>query len=126
MARACARRRRAAETIFMALVICRVLFTLRMRRLKSSTLAIVYPLRLGFFRKSRLEVFRVLLQRIVQPLLDVVIELLLLGEIVEQCALPGGQITVEAILKCANLRNLELIEIALRSSKENNGLLLPC
>jgi hypothetical protein len=43
IARACALRRRAAETIFMALVICRVLFTLRMRRLRSSTLAIAYP-----------------------------------------------------------------------------------
>jgi hypothetical protein len=30
----------AAETIFMALVICRVFFTLRMRRFKSSTFAI--------------------------------------------------------------------------------------
>src|ERR1700761_1252217 len=40
MARSWARRRRAAETIFMALVICRVFFTLRMRRRKSSTFAI--------------------------------------------------------------------------------------
>ena len=39
-ARSCARRSFAAETIFMALVICRVFFTLRMRRRRSSTFAI--------------------------------------------------------------------------------------
>src|SRR5437762_8730199 len=39
-ARSCARRSRAAETIFMALVICRVLRTLRMRRRISKTFAI--------------------------------------------------------------------------------------
>jgi hypothetical protein len=39
-ARSCARRSFAAETIFMALVICRVLITLRMRRLMSRMLAI--------------------------------------------------------------------------------------
>jgi hypothetical protein len=32
----------AAETIFMALVICRMFFTLRMRRRRSSTFAIVF------------------------------------------------------------------------------------
>src|SRR6202158_4822744 len=41
--RSCARRSLAAETIFMALVICRVFFTLRMRRLRSSTFAIFLP-----------------------------------------------------------------------------------
>src|ERR1700733_7416766 len=40
MARSWARRSFAAETIFMALVICRVFFTLRMRRRRSSTFAI--------------------------------------------------------------------------------------
>ena len=40
MARSCARRSLAAETIFMALVICRVFLTERMRRLRSSTFAI--------------------------------------------------------------------------------------
>src|SRR5438477_7403212 len=39
-ARSCARRSLAAETIFMALVICRVLITLRMRRLMSRMFAI--------------------------------------------------------------------------------------
>ena len=39
-ARSWARRSLAAETIFMALVICRVFFTLRMRRRRSSTFAI--------------------------------------------------------------------------------------
>jgi hypothetical protein len=42
MARSWARRSLAAETIFMALVICRVFFTLRMRRRKSSTFAMAY------------------------------------------------------------------------------------
>ncbi len=42
IARSCARRSFAAETIFMAFVICRVFFTLRMRRRRSSTFAIVY------------------------------------------------------------------------------------
>ncbi len=41
--RSCARRSLAAETIFMALVICRVFFTLRMRRRRSSTFAISFP-----------------------------------------------------------------------------------
>src|SRR5208283_4788321 len=39
-ARSCARRSLAAETIFMALVICRVFFTLRMRRRMSRMFAI--------------------------------------------------------------------------------------
>ena len=41
MARSCARRSLAAATIFMALVICRVFFTLRMRRRMSRMFAIV-------------------------------------------------------------------------------------
>jgi len=40
IARSYARRSFAAETIFMALVICRVFFTLRIRRRRSSTFAI--------------------------------------------------------------------------------------
>ncbi len=39
MAASCARRNLAAETVFMALVICRVLTTLRMRRRISRMLA---------------------------------------------------------------------------------------
>src|SRR5580698_319697 len=40
MARSCARRNLAAETTFMALVICRVLITLRIRRRMSRMLGI--------------------------------------------------------------------------------------
>src|SRR5690242_4718960 len=50
-ARSCARRKRAAETIFMARVICRVLVTLRMRRRMSRMLAIKQLLAFSHQRK---------------------------------------------------------------------------
>jgi hypothetical protein len=51
-ARSCARRSLAAETIFMALVIWRVFFTLRMRRRKSSTFAILFSSQLSAFSRQ--------------------------------------------------------------------------
>ena len=53
MALSCARRSLAAETIFMAFVICRVFFTLRMRRRRSSTFAMTgYALALAAAARS--------------------------------------------------------------------------
>src|SRR5665213_395415 len=177
MARSCARRGLAADTIFMALVIWRVFFTLLMRRRKSSTFAIVqfqfnsvacegqgtrkgtrdvgttdsaelllmpwfllvlvpgpwslvpspsFPLlRRHSFAQLRLEVFLVFLERVVEALADVVVDLLFLRQVVQQRGLAAVEILVHAVFKGANIRNLDVVEIALRAGEEDHRHLLP-
>src|ERR1700684_3262937 len=101
MARSCARRSLAAAIIFIALVIWRVLFTLRMRRRKSRTFAMPGLGLLGFFLLLFLffgkllhrrlfegcvtmlgeEVLLVLLQRILDPVPQVIVQRLLVHDV---------------------------------------------
>ena len=97
MARSCARRSLAAETIFMALVICRVFLTLRMRRRKieyvchdllanagavSRQLCLRFCGLLLIFTRGE-EVCLVVLDRVGEALLDVVVERLFGGDVGE-------------------------------------------
>src|SRR5579863_9678407 len=70
MTRSCARRNFAAETIFMAFVICCVLRTERMRRRMSIRLGIGSRGRLLVGDKSRLELLDRVLQLVAQRVIE--------------------------------------------------------
>src|SRR5205823_10285163 len=84
MMRSCARRSFDAATIFMALVICWVFFTERIRRRRSMSDGMTLRGR-GF---SRREVLREFLHRPVERALDLVVEDLLLGDRAEHLRIP--------------------------------------
>ncbi len=51
-----------------------------------------------------------------QPVAHIVVELLLLGQIVQKTGLRRGEVLVQAIFKGANIGDLEIIQVALRAS----------
>src|ERR1700728_2107935 len=114
----------------MALVICRVFFTLRMRRRRSSTFAIrpYANARLGAYRcrgflASGKKVLLVLVDRVGQPLAKIVVQRLLPGDVREDVGMRRVEERVVAILKRAQCRDLNVVEQALCSGEQNRNLL---
>src|SRR6516164_1337982 len=96
-ARSWARRSFAAETIFMALVICRVFFTLRIRRRRSSTFAIALSACLCHCLAFGDELFLVLLDDARHPVAQLVIEDLLFLNGAQQPRIAGVHEFVESL-----------------------------
>src|ERR1700729_2232720 len=142
MARSCARRSLAAAIIFIALVIWRVLFTLRMRRRKSRTFAmrgldLLCFFLLLFFRKRlyrRLlerritmlsqEVLLVFRQSTLDTVSEVVVQRLLAHNVIQQSRLCRIKIGIKPDLEGVNLLYFQVIEKAIGSGKNNDDLLL--
>src|SRR5438270_6635753 len=134
MARSWARRSLAAETIFMALVICRVFLTLRMRRRRSSTFAILFfQLRLSRSRLFLLlvllravgeEVRLVILDGIGQAFPDVVIERFLGGDVAQDGCMARLEVGIEAVLEGAEVLHFYIVEKAVDAGNEDCNVLL--
>src|SRR6185437_8389004 len=69
------------------------------------------------------EVGFVLIQRIANALLQLIVQRLLGGDVVQQPGLRRVQILIKPVLKGANVRDLHVVEEALRPGVENNDLL---
>src|SRR5947207_7471998 len=95
MTRSCARRSLAAETIFMALVICCVFLTERMRRRISIRLG------MGGFGLVRDEARLVLVEQLGDAAAQIVVERLLGADIVENLAMRGFGEGIETGLELA-------------------------
>src|ERR1700721_367566 len=144
MARSCARRSLAAAIIFIALVIWRVLFTLRMRRRRSRTFAmrgsgllgffLLLLLFLGKFLHRRLlqrrivmlgeEVLLIFFKRILDPISQVVVQRLFTHNVLQQPRLCRIQVGIKPVLERADLLYLHVIEKAIGTSENDNDLLL--
>src|SRR3954468_21922148 len=98
MIRSCARRSFAAATILIALVICCVFLTERIRRRRSMRDGIS-----GRRGLSRGEVRAELLDRLVQRRLQLVVELLLLADAAEELRIARFDETVELGLVAAHI-----------------------
>src|SRR5579864_8595792 len=97
MTRSCARRSLAAETIFMALVICCVFLTERMRRRISMRLG------MGGCRHLRDEALLEFLNDAVHFAAQLVVQILLLADLLQQRAVRVVDIAVELGLEPAAL-----------------------
>src|SRR5205814_10644205 len=106
--RSCARRSLDAATIFIALVICCVDLTARMRRRISNRDGM---LGCGGFLRGR-EVLPELLQRLVQILLDRVVDLLLVRQGRDQLRLAGVEEAIELRFIRAHRFHRHRIEVA--------------
>src|SRR3984885_6634198 len=144
MARSCARRSLAAAIIFIALVIWRVLFTLRMRRRRSRTFAmrgsgllglfLLLLLFLGKFLNRRLfkrriamlseEVLLVFLQRILDPISQIIIQRLFTHNVLQQSRLCRIQVGIKPRLERADLLYLHVIEKSIGAGENDNDLFL--
>src|SRR5215469_4619120 len=116
MTRSCARRSLAAETIFMALVICCVFLTERMRRRIS--------IRLGMCgcRLLRLEARLELLDCGFQLSAQLVIQHFLGADLVPDAAMRVVHETVELFLEPAALLYREIVEVALGAGEDDHDL----
>src|SRR5260221_14571081 len=94
MIRSCARRSFDAATIFIALVICCVFFTARIRRRRSIRGGI-----LGRRRLSRREVAGKLLEGVLERTLQLIVELLLLDDPAKQLRVSRLDERVESCLE---------------------------
>src|SRR5689334_23200156 len=112
MVRSCARRNFAAETIFMALVICCVFFTERMRRRMSIRLGMRYFV---LRYKPRFELFDHGLDLGGQ----VVIQRLLGGNFFEDSAVRILYEAVQLLLELAALVDGEIVQIALGAGPDD-------
>src|ERR1700760_184965 len=127
-ARSCARRSLAAETICMALVICRVLRTLRIRRRMSKRFAIVLlqSLRLNFCRCRLPLAYKTLLkflERFLHVRLDAVINRLLLHNRRKQLRIHGLNVFIQLFREGANIFHFKIVQIAVGAGKNNHDLL---
>src|SRR5262245_33239679 len=102
MMRSCARRSFDAATIFIALVICCVFLTARIRRRRSIRDGMM-GLALRRRRLARGEVLRELRDRGVQRRLEVVVELLLLLDVLEDARMARFDVAVELGLERARV-----------------------
>src|SRR6185369_13161669 len=101
MIRSCARRSFDAATIFIALVICCVFLTARIRRRRSISDGMVS-------RRGRLpgsEVAGELFHRAVQGRLQLIVELLLLPDAAEHLRVPRFEVLIQLALEVANVRD---------------------
>src|SRR5687768_11059886 len=112
--RSCARRSLAAETIFMALVICCVFLTERMRRRISIKLGItVFRYEAGFeFLDHR---FHFAAQRVIQRLLG--------ADLFPQTEVRVVDEPVELVFELAALFHRQIVQIALGSGVDDHHLL---
>src|SRR5512142_1878454 len=117
--RSCARRSFDAATIFIALVICCVFLTARIRRRRSMREGIS-----GGGRLSRREVADELLHRGVQRRLELIVELLLLGDAAEQLRVARLDELVEPGLERAHVVDRDAVEIAVRAGVDDRDLAL--
>src|SRR3954464_7560979 len=119
-ARSCARRSFAAETIFMALVICRVFFTLRMRRRMSRMFAKLCSYRHCLTRthKRLLEI----VERLLQIRLDRVVERLLLLDRLRQVRIDRVHVLVQLGLEVADLLDGKVVDITISSGEDDRYL----
>ena len=113
----------------MALVICRVFLTLRMRRRRSSTFAMLLSrsrlfLLLVLFRTVGEEVCLVVLDGVGQALLDVVVERLLGGDVGEDGRVARLEVGIEAVLEGAQVLDFNVVEQAVDAGEEDGDLLL--
>jgi len=104
----------------MALVICRVFFTLRIRRRRSSTFAIVLLLVLQPCEEASL----VLIDRCCQTSLEIVIQRLLRRDIRKDGRLRSLQVRIVAIFERAKIRNLNVIQQAVDACVDDRNLFL--
>src|SRR5687768_3034231 len=129
--RSCARRSFDAATIFMALVICCVDFTARMRRRMSNSDGMVSSYQLSAvgslrafssrFRRRR-ELVAELLQGLIQVRLDLVGELALLGDRLQQLRPSGVEELEQLDLEVAHALDRHRVEEALVRSVDDDDL----
>src|SRR3984893_1920957 len=119
MIRSCARRSFDAATIFIALVICCVFFTARMRRRRSISDGISPPaLRRGCpGSPDRRELAREFLQRLLERALDLVVELLLLGNPAEEIRMTRLDELVQLGLVLPHVGERHRVQVAVRACK---------
>src|SRR5688500_2936585 len=110
MIRSCARLSFEAATIFMALVICCVFLTARTRRRRSMSDGITG--RLGGGRSLRREIAREQFHGLVERALELIVELLLLGDAAEQLRMARLEILVQPGLEGADLGCRDGVQIA--------------
>src|SRR5512132_768972 len=132
MARSCARRRRAAEIIFMALVICCELLIERIRRRMSMRLAIGSCSQLSAISCQRLRGHRagvflhedllVRVDRRRQGLLRRLLELARVDDRGQDLGLLGAHVLVEAGLELQHGFDLDRIEVSARSREDRDHL----
>src|SRR6185437_10198978 len=152
-ARSCARRSRAADTIFMARVICRVLVTLRIRRRMSSMLAIKTSLQLSavslqknkircrvphfslFLREVgnlfscpdclslRDKRFFAIANHLCHVRLNAIVEDLLLHDRPQQARVRAVDIAMQFLLEIRHLLHRQIVEDTAGSGKDDQNLL---
>ena len=120
--RSCARRSRDAATIFMAFVICCVDLTARIRRRMSSNDGMVFYAAAVFCAAAKS--FAELLQRRVQLGLELVVDLLLLGERREELRLARVEELVELLFVGANGLDRHRVEVPVGGGVDDRDLLL--
>src|ERR1700733_4696202 len=140
MARSCARRSLAAAIIFIAFVIWRVLFTLRMRRRRSRTFAMrgsglldFFLLLLLFFGKrlhrrflqGRItmlgeEVLLVFRQRSFDAISQIIVQRFLADNVIQQSRLCRIKVWIKPGLEGANLLHFEVVEKSVGAGKDDN------
>src|SRR5438034_131339 len=120
MMRSCARRSFDAATIFIALVICCVFLTARIRRRRSMSDGI----RLSGSCLSGREALRELLDRRLECRLERIVELLLLADIGEHFRIPRFDEEIQLRLEVAHLGDGNRIEVAVRAGIDDRHLAL--
>src|SRR6266850_187144 len=116
--RSWARRRRAAETIFMAFVTCMVFLMERMRRLRSW----VFAMRLLRGDPGSLELGLECLERLAGALLDPVVERPLSCDVHEKLPVMDVEVAVHVRLERPNLRDLDVVEEAVCAGIDDDDL----
>src|ERR1700686_3138691 len=120
MIRSCARRSFDAATIFIALVICCVFFTARMRRRRSISDGICHSSRgCGL---SRRELARELLHGRGQRALQLIVELLLLRDSPEQIRVPIVDELIELGLERTHVGHGDVVEMSVGAGVDDRHL----
>ena len=122
MTRSCARRSFAADTIFMALVICCVFLTERIRRRRSIRFGMLA--RGGSLLVAHQERGFEFAEGGFERGLQIVVDLRFLAKLIEDAAVALGlQVIVETLLEGAALRDRQVVEIAVGTGVDDRNLL---
>src|SRR5579864_4509835 len=128
-ARSCARRSLAAETIFMALVICRVLITLRIRRRMSRMLGMMlvasndYSVLLRYRFPLRCELLFCFLNQVLQLRFQLIVENLLFHDRPQNSGIGRIDVLVQLFFELTHLVDRHVIEESAGARHDDQDLL---